>query len=62
MSQECRVQNQCEYVVISGEKNFRVEVTGGHYGVGLVLEMNFSNHLGRSHRLDDLVPFVGVVA
>ena len=27
--QECRVQNQCEYVVISGEKNFGVEVVGG---------------------------------
>jgi hypothetical protein len=56
------VQNQCEYVVISGEKNFGVELVGGRYGVGLVLEMDFSNHLGRSHRLDDLVTFMGVVA
>ena len=56
------MQNQCEYVVISGEKNFEEEVAGGRYRVGLVLEMNFSNHLGRSHRLDDLVTFVGVVA
>ena len=60
--QECRVQNQCEYVVISGEKNFGVEVVGGRYGVGLVLKMNFSNHLGRSYRLDNLVSFMGVVA
>ena len=56
------MQNQCEYVVISGEKNFGVELVGGRYGVGLVLEMDFSNHLGRSHRLDDLVTFMGVVA
>ena len=43
-------------------ENFRVEVAGGRYEVGLVLEMNSSNHLGRSHRLDDLVTFMGVVA
>lgn len=43
-------------------ENFGVEVVGGHYRVGLVLKMNFSNHLGRSYRLDNLITFMGVVA